>query len=122
MVLSDDAAQSCDYRCTTCTAATRALHQSSANHVSVAFLQQCVCLLGIDTCLRGMVQRQRLMVQQFYTEVGALEEVMEEAAYALGDEAYSVLTQVPHLSPCPVMLHQEDEGCRRVLCALLCRQ
>lgn len=34
------------------------------------------------------------MVQQFYTEVGALEEVLEEAAYALGDEAYSVLTQV----------------------------
>ena len=34
------------------------------------------------------------MVQQFYTEVGALEEVMEEAAYALGDEAYSVLNQV----------------------------
>jgi hypothetical protein len=40
------------------------------------------------------LQRQRLMVQQFYTEVGALEEVLEEAAYALGDEAYSVLTQV----------------------------
>ena len=40
------------------------------------------------------LQRQRLMVQQFYTEVGALEEVLEEAAYALGDEAYSVLNQV----------------------------
>jgi hypothetical protein len=41
-----------------------------------------------------LYDRQRLMVQQFYTEVGALEEVMEEAAYALGDEAYSVLTQI----------------------------
>lgn len=43
------------------------------------------------------------MVQQFYTEVGALEEVMEEAAYALGDEAYSTLNQV---SPSPRFLHQ----------------
>jgi hypothetical protein len=41
-----------------------------------------------------LYDRQRLMVQQFYTEVGALEEVLEEAAYALGDEAYSVLNQV----------------------------
>ncbi len=46
-------------------------------------------------CLSAM-QRQRLMVQQFYTEVGSLEEVMEEAAYALGDEAYSVLNQASH--------------------------
>lgn len=45
-------------------------------------------------CAHCTVQRQRLMVQQFYQEVGALEEVMEEAAYALGDEAYSVLNQV----------------------------
>mmetsp|Transcript_10894 Transcript_10894/g.32646 ORF Transcript_10894/g.32646 Transcript_10894/m.32646 type:complete len:500 (+) Transcript_10894:173-1672(+) len=41
-----------------------------------------------------LYDRQRQMVQQFYTEVGALEEVMEEAAYALGDEAYSTLNQI----------------------------
>lgn len=45
-----------------------------------------------------LYDRQRQMVQQFYTEIGALEEVMEEAAFVLGDEAYTVLNQArpPH--------------------------
>lgn len=57
----------------------------------------CLSLLFAIFCGNSMgflYERQRQMVQQFYTEVGALEEVMEETVFALGDEAYSVLTQV----------------------------
>ena len=52
------------------------------------------------TCVLPLarLQRQRQMVQQFYSEVGSLEEVMEEAAYVLGDESYSVLNQVSYSS------------------------
>lgn len=51
-----------------------------------------------------LYDRQRQMVQQFYTEIGALEEVMEEAAFALGDEAYTVLNQ------CRKYIDQEIRG------------
>lgn len=41
-----------------------------------------------------LYNRQKDLVAQFYEEISILEEVMEEAAYALGDEAFGILRQV----------------------------
>lgn len=77
----------------------QALRKQCSGVKDAAHLSQALTLLiSVKPMLTAAstiaLQRQRLMVQQFYTEVGALEEVLEEAAYALGDEAYSVLNQV----------------------------
>lgn len=40
-----------------------------------------------------LYERQKALVQQFYDEINLLEEVVEEAVFALGDESYSILRQ-----------------------------
>ena len=45
-------------------------------------------------------QRQKELVRQFYVEVAALEEVLEESVYALGTDARTILIQVVPASIC----------------------
>ena len=53
------------------------------------------CVMQIALTLRsGYVQRQKELVRVFYVEVAALEDVLEEAVYALGTDARTILVQI----------------------------
>lgn len=51
-------------------------------------------LLVPKAAVSRRAQRQKELVRVFYTEVAALEDVLEEAVYALGTDARTILVQI----------------------------